>query len=130
MARKKEEVDLLVMALDDAEARAAAAAAAVLLVATQANAAARGKPNSIHAETHNSTSTRWKESGRQTTLPAGMPWSHEGLEEARLGREEVETREEEWCWGGGRKKRAGRRQLLRRLPLDALTERGSRPVFI
>lgn len=61
VASKKEERGLLVEVLGDDEARAlrgAAEATAVLLVAAQANAAARGKPNSIHAETDNSTSTR------------------------------------------------------------------------
>lgn len=100
VARKNEEGGMLVKGLGDDEARPLVAAAAnAVLLAAQANAAARGKPNSIHAETDNSTSNRWKESGRQTTLPAGMPWSHEGW----LKREEGGRREEERCWEAGAK---------------------------
>ena len=50
-------------ALDEDGTRPLIAATAVLLVTTPAlaNAAARGRANSIHAETDSSTSTRFRE---------------------------------------------------------------------
>jgi|EP00624_Nannochloropsis_granulata_P003662 hypothetical protein len=69
----------LVKTLDADEERALIkAAATAALLAAKANAKARGKPNSIHAKMESSTSAWWRECGRQTNLPARMPWSHEG----------------------------------------------------